>query len=93
MGAHGVAFWTILGAIFGQRSLKKCQGGPKGAQSHEKEAKFNAETEAESMLKECKMMPKWIHFSLKTNEEIDARIDAKKVMEIDEKSMRKRYRI
>ena len=37
MGARGVAFWTILGAIFDQRSLKKCQGDPKGAQSHEKE--------------------------------------------------------
>ena len=26
MGAHGVAFWTILGTIFDQRSLKNAKG-------------------------------------------------------------------
>ena len=34
----------------------------------------------------------WSHFPLKIDEKIDAKIDAEKVMEIDEKSMRKWYR-
>ena len=33
--------------------------------------------------------PFWSHFPLKIDEKIDAKIDAEKVMKIDEKSMRK----
>ena len=37
-------------------------------------------------------IPFWSHFPLKIYEKIDVKIDAEKVMKIDEKSMRKWYR-
>ena len=80
---------------------KEAKGNPKGAKSEPKGDQNACKNRPSE--KGVKMFgifrfpgylwePFWLHVPSKNDEKIDANIDAEKVMEIEEKSMRKRYR-